>query len=189
MKKILTAFFQGLIVFIPSIITLFVLLQLFNFFTNIFSIIGLSENQFINTSICLVLTIVFITLLGWLTGNYFFKNIFSLLEDKLENAPLIKHIYSPIKDFTNAFIGNKKKFNKPVLVLTNPQANIEEIGFITRENLSDLTISDKVAVYIPMSYSISGRLIIVPTSQVKPLDTEASEVMKFIVTGGVSEID
>jgi uncharacterized membrane protein len=104
-------------------------------------------------------------------------------------VPFIRHIYSPIKDFTNAFMGNKRRFNKPVLVLTNPDANIEEVGFVTNEDLTHLNIHDKVAVYLPMSYSLSGRLVIVPSKQVKPLDADAAEAMKFIVSGGVSDAD
>ena len=107
----------------------------------------------------------------------------------MEHAPFIRHIYSPIKDFTNAFVGNKKRFNKPVLVLTNPAAEIEEIGFITQEDLKDFHITDKVSVYLPMSYSLSGRLIIVPIKNVKPLRADAADTMKFVVSGGVTEKD
>ena len=110
-------------------------------------------------------------------------------EDKLEQAPFIRHIYSPIKDFTNAFVGNKRKFNKPVLVLTNPLSNIEEIGFITHEDLSHMNIKDKVAVYLPSSYAISGRLILVPKEHIKPLTAEAGDAMKFVVSGGVTDVE
>ena len=103
--------------------------------------------------------------------------------------PLIKHIYSPIKDFMNAFMGNKKRFTKPVLVLTNPQANIQEIGFITQDDLSEWDIKDKIAVYLPLSYSFSGKLIIVPKEQISPLKADGSEAMKFIVSGGVTDVD
>ena len=89
----------------------------------------------------------------------------------------------------NAFMGNKKKFTKPVLVLTNPQANIQEVGFITQDDLTDWGISDKIAVYLPMSYSFSGRLVIIPKTQITILNIEGSEAMKFIVSGGVTEMD
>lgn len=127
--------------------------------------------------------------LGILASSYIFKRLFSFLEDKLEHVPFIRHIYSPVKDFTNAFVGNKKRFNKPVLVLTNPTANIHEIGFITQENLKDFNIQDKVAVYLPFSYSLSGKLIIVPIENVKPLEADAADAMKFVVSGGVTDVD
>ena len=66
---------------------------------------------------------------------------------------------------------------------------MEEIGFITQEDLKDFNIKDKVAVYLPMSYSLSGRLIIVPIKNIKPLQADASDTMKFVVSGGVTDID
>lgn len=189
MKKFLTFFLQGLILFIPFAITVAILFQLFGFFEGIFSIIGITESRPLNTLLGLLFTLAFITGMGILASTFVFKNFFSYVEDKLEHAPFIRHIYSPIKDFTNAFMGNKRKFNRPVLVMTNPQANIEEIGFITHEDMSDLKIKDKVAVYLPYSYSLSGRLVIVPHSQIKPMETDAAETMKFIVSGGVTDVD
>lgn len=189
MKQFLRYFLQGLILFIPLIITAFILFKLFDVFTSLFSFIGFTENTALNTLLGLVLTFGCIAMLGLLASSYIFKNVFSYFENKLEHAPFIKHIYSPVKDFTNAFVGNKKKFNKPVLVLTNSEANIEEIGFITQEDLKDFGIADKVAVYLPMSYSLSGRLIIVPKNNVKLLNANGSDAMKFIVSGGVTDKD
>jgi uncharacterized membrane protein len=134
-------------------------------------------------------TLIFVSLLGVLASSFLFKRIFSFFEDKLEHAPFIRHIYSPIKDFTNAFVGNKKRFNKPVLVLTNPPANIYEIGFLTQEDLTDFGIRDKVAVYLPLSYSLSGKLIIVPRENIQPLEADAGNAMKFVVSGGVTDVD
>jgi uncharacterized membrane protein len=171
------------------IITIAVIATLFDYLTRLFSFIGVSDNVVVNTALGLIVTIGIITVLGILASSFVFQQFFSFLEDKLEHAPFIRHIYSPIKDFTNAFMGNKKRFNKPVLVLTNPDAKIEEIGFITNEDLKELQILNKVAVYIPMSYSLSGRLIVVPKEYVKTLDADPPEVMKFIVSGGVSDVD
>jgi len=189
MRRLLKYFLQGLILFIPLIITLIVLFKLFDFFAGIFSFIGFSNSTLVNTILGLIFTFGFIAALGILASSFLFQRFFSFVENKLEHAPFIRHIYSPIKDFTNAFVGNKKRFNKPVLVVTNREANIEEIGFITNEDLRELAINDKVAVYMPMSYSLSGRLIIVPKQNIKPIDSDPAEVMKFIVSGGVSDVD
>lgn len=189
MRKLLTYFIQGLILFIPLIITFFVFFELFDFFARLFSFIGFEENAFLNTVLGLAGTIGAIALLGMLASSYVFKNVFSYFEDKLEHAPFIRHIYSPVKDFTNAFVGNKRRFNQPVLVLTNVAANIEEIGFITQEDLSDFNIEDKVAVYLPYSYSLSGRLLIVPKENVRRLDSNGADAMKFVVSGGVTDKD
>jgi uncharacterized membrane protein len=189
MKKFFRFFLQGLILFIPLIITCIILLKLFDFFVSLFSFAGFSDNIFLNTLMGLVVTLGFVTLLGLLASSFIFKQVFNFFEDKLEHAPFIRHIYSPVKDFTNAFVGNKKRFNKPVMVLTNQNADIHEIGFITQEDLKDLGITGKVAVYLPLSYSLSGRLIIVSRENIKPLDAVSGDVMKFIVSGGVTDVD
>ncbi len=189
MKKFISFFIQGLILFIPIIITLAILFKLYDFFSGIFSYFGIVENTILNTIIGFAITVGAITAMGVVASSFVFTKFFNILEDKLEHAPFIRHIYAPIKDFTNAFMGNKKRFNKPVLVVTNPQANIEEIGFLTSEDLKELHIMEKVAVYLPYSYSLSGRLIIVPKSQIKPLEADAAETMKFVVSGGVADVE
>jgi uncharacterized membrane protein len=189
MKDFLKYFLQGLLLFIPLIITVFVLMKLFDFFAGLFSFVGFSNSTFVNTGLGLILTVGFVTILGILASSFVFKQIFTFVEDKLEHVPFVRHIYSPIKDFTNAFVGNKKRFNKPVLVVTNVESKIEEIGFITNHDLTHLGVKEKVAVYMPLSYSLSGRLIIVPKENVKSLDADAAEAMKFVVSGGVTDVD
>jgi uncharacterized membrane protein len=99
-------------------------------------------------------------------------------------------VYGSIKDFMSAFVGSKKRFNKPVLITINKENNIQQLGFITKEDLSELKISKgTVAVYVPLSYSISGNLLIVPTDHITVVDASSAEVMKFIVSGGVTDID
>ncbi len=187
MKNILKYFLQGIILLIPLSITLIILFKLFDFFSSFLSLVGLTGNYYLDTLIGLGFLIVFVTLTGLLASSFVFKSLFNFFEDKLEHTPFIKHIYSPIKDFMGAFSGNKKSFTKPVLVLTNPQANIEEIGFITHDDLTELGIKDKVAVYLPYSYSFSGKTVIVSRDQIKPLNIEGSDAMKFVLTGGVTE--
>lgn len=189
MKKFISFFIQGLILFIPIIITLAILFKLYDFFSGLFSYFGIVENSILNTIIGFAITVGAITVMGIIASSFVFTKFFNILEDRLEHAPFIRHIYAPIKDFTNAFMGNKKRFNKPVLVMTNPQASIEEIGFLTSEDLKELHIKEKVAVYLPYSYSLSGRLIIVPRNQIKPLEADAAETMKFVVSGGVADVE
>lgn len=189
MKRFLYYFFQGLLLFIPIIITLAILFKVFDFFSGLFSFIGFSNNTILNTILGLVLSLAVIALMGVLASSFVFKRFFDLIEDRLEHVPFIRHIYSPIKDFTNAFMGNKKRFNKPVLVTIDKANNIQQLGFITQTDLADLNIKDKVAVYLPLSYSLSGKLIIIPSSQIEKVDKDAPEVMKFIISGGVTDVE
>jgi uncharacterized membrane protein len=90
----------------------------------------------------------------------------------------------------SAFVGSKKRFNKPVLVTINKENNIQQLGFITKEDLSDLSLKkDHVAVYVPLSYSFSGNLLIVPSDHITVVDHSSAEVMKFIVSGGVTDME
>lgn len=189
MNKLLKYFLQGLVLFIPLGLTVIVFVKLFQFFEGLFSFVGVTGYPFIDTIISGVFLVVFITLLGMLATSFIFKSLFSYFEKKLEEAPFVRHIYSPIKDFMNAFMGNKKRFTKPVLVLTNPQANVQEIGFITQDDLHEWGIKDKYAVYLPYSYSFSGRLVIVPKENITPINADGGEAMKFIVSGGVTDVE
>lgn len=189
MTGFIRIFIQGLIVFIPLAFTVYVLVKLFDIFSSFFSFINFTDVDAVKTVLGLVLTVTFIFLLGLLASSYIFKHIFTYFEEKLENAPFIRHIYSPVKDFTNAFMGNKRKFNRPVLVLIEPTANLHQIGFITNDDLAQFGLKDMVSVYLPLSYSLSGRLVIVPSSHIKPLSSNPAETMKFVVTGGVSDVE
>ncbi|MDI9341872.1 MAG: DUF502 domain-containing protein [Sediminibacterium sp.] len=189
MKRFLYYFVQGLLLFIPVIITFAILFKVFDFFSGIFSFFGFSSNTLLNTVLGLILSLSVIALMGVLASSLVFKHFFNWMEEKLEHAPLIRHIYSPIKDFTGAFVGNKKRFNKPVLVTVDKLNSIQQLGFITQTDLSDLGIKERVAVYLPLSYSLSGKLIIVPTEQIQKVDKDAPEVMKFIISGGVTDVD
>jgi uncharacterized membrane protein len=105
----------------------------------------------------------------------------------LNRLPLFKFLYSSIKDLTEAFVGEEKKFNEPVLVdLGN---DVKKIGFLTQKDLSVLGLPGQVAVYFPYSYSFAGQVVVVPETKVKPIDRSAAEIMKFVISGGVSGIE
>jgi uncharacterized membrane protein len=106
----------------------------------------------------------------------------------LNRLPLFKFLYSSIKDLTEAFVGEEKKFNEPVLVTMN-EMGVKKIGFLTQKDLSGLGLPGEVAVYFPWSYSFAGQVVIVPADKIKHLDKNAAEMMKFVISGGVSGLD
>ncbi|GAB4138504.1 MAG: DUF502 domain-containing protein [Bacteroidia bacterium] len=190
MKKILSYFIQGLIVVVPGVITGLVLYQIASWFWSLFQKLDTVVHPYVDPLIIIGAVIAFIILLGMFASSFFAKLFMDEFEKVLERIPVIRHIYSPVKDFTSAFIGNKKKFSNPVLVTTNLSSNIREIGFITDDDLTEFGIGKEyVAVYMPMSYAISGRVLIVPREQVQILNTDAADTMKFIVSGGISQVD
>jgi uncharacterized membrane protein len=187
--KLFRYFTQGLLVLVPIGITIIILLKIYSFISSLLHKLDLPADNVVVVAITTISVIAAIILIGLFASSIIFQYIFSFFEKVLENTPGIKHVYSPVKDFMQAFVGNKKKFNKPVLVLTNPAAGIEEIGFITDEDLSEFKIKDKVAVYMPHSYAFSGKLLIVPKENIKPLDAKSGDTMKYIVTGGVADVN
>lgn len=190
MKNIARYFIQGLLVIVPVAITALVVFKIISFFSGLFASFGIIVNPVVDFFIVGSISILFILLVGFLGSSFFFGPIFSAIEHWIERAPLIKVVYSSIKDFLSAFVGSKKKFNRPVLVDIDKQNKIQQIGFITNENLSQMDLpEDKVAVYFPFSYSFTGKLLLIAKENVHALDISSSEVMKFVVSGGVTEID
>lgn len=130
-----------------------------------------------------------ITLVGILSSRYIRNPLFAIFEKAVEKTPLIKLIYSSVKDLIEAFVGEKRRFTKPVLVKLEKDSEISRIGFITQEDLSLMGVEKgRVAVYLPFSYSFAGELIIVPRANIQPLNTSGTDAMKFIISGGVTEI-
>jgi uncharacterized membrane protein len=133
---------------------------------------------------------IIILITGFLGSSIIFRPIFIMFDNFLEQTPLVKTLYSSAKDFLSAFVGSKKRFNQPVLITINKENNIQQLGFVTQEDLGELKIAaGTIAVYVPLSYSLSGNLLIVPVDHITRVDASSSEVMKFIVSGGVTDID
>ncbi|GIV29924.1 MAG: hypothetical protein KatS3mg028_0990 [Bacteroidia bacterium] len=188
MKKLLTYFIQGIAVLIPVIVTLYIIIKIISIFVDFFVWIGITGNVLLDVLLGLIVMLMVIIGVGVMASNYFFGNLMHFFENQFEKLPLIRHIYSPVKDFTEAFVGNKKKFKYPVLVQTSPQNNYKEIGFVTRQDLSDMGMEDYVAVYIPFSYSLAGRMILIQKQYIEPFSQNPTDTMKFIISGGIYDM-
>lgn len=127
-----------------------------------------------------------ITLIGYLSTNYIFKTLGRWFDAGMSRIPLVKIIYSTVRDLLSAVVGDKRKFNKPVLVRINRENDLHQIGFITQSDLSALGLHEMVVVYFPHAYAISGYHYFVHKENIKPLNVSGQEAMKFIVSGGVS---
>lgn len=188
MKKVMNYFLQGLLYTAPFGITAYIIYVVFNFTNNL---LDDYLEKVINIDIpgLGLVVIFFILVLIGIIGRSIIAQPFKILFKRLiEKAPLLKLIYSALNDLFSAFVGKERKFNKPVLVLVNPISNLEKLGFLTAEDLSKIDEKDKVAVYFPHSYNFSGELFIVPKTQVRLLDINPAVAMKFIVSGGISDI-
>lgn len=181
-RLLLSYFFRGLLVLVPVTVILWALWQSFAFLDNIIpmDVPGLG----------LVALLAIVTLAGWLASSYLFEPFAELGELLLERVPFLKTLYGAVKDLMEALVGNKKKFDRPVLVRLGPGMDVQRVGFMTQGDLTHLGIGpDRVAVYLPHAFAWSGNLVIVPAANVFPLEASAPEVMKFVVSGGVSRLD
>lgn len=199
LKKLLQYFFQGLIVLAPIGITLWVVIGLFRwidgFLPNLINALfpNLLEQDAAGNlkslpGLGFIVVILLVLIVGWISSIFVVGRLVTLLDTVLEKTPGIKFIYSSVKDFLEAFAGNKKKFDKPVLV--NVDANdVWRIGFITQQSSIDFGMVDHVTVYVPHSYAISGITYFVPRERIKPLkDISAADAMKYTVSGGVTDV-
>lgn len=180
-KALATYFIRGLLVVLPTALTLFALYELFILLDEL-----IPFHPFPGSGILSLFLII--TFLGVLANSLIAKPIASAFKKGLNKAPLIKTIYDSILDLTKAFVGPKRKFNHAVMVRLSSESNIRKLGFVTSEDLSSIGLdSEHVAVYLPHSYAFSGVVHIVRKEDITPLNAKASDVMKFIVSGGVTD--
>ena len=178
MKKISQYFLQGLLFLVPLFVTVYVIYWVF---VRIDGILDMPV-----PGVGFIVTIVFVTLVGFGASNFLTRNIVGLVDKMFARLPLVKMIYTAIKDLVNAFVGDKKSFNRPVQVVIDRESNLRVLGFATRDSLDSIGIQDSMAVYLPQSYNFAGNLIIVDREQVIPMSADPGEVMKLVVSGGVS---
>ena len=196
-KKVFKYFLRGLIYLVPLALTIWILYESISYANKLFLPVVDEINSYTDfdapwLGIVFAFSSIFIVLviIGYVGSILIATPINSLFRKLLKRAPLVKTIYSSIKDLMNTFVGNKKGFSEPVLVKVYENSTIERIGFVTSEDVQDLNIEDgKVLVYLPHSYAISGQLFVVEKKHVKPIDCSASEVMKLVVSAGITEIE
>jgi uncharacterized membrane protein len=179
LKRITNYFLQGLIFLAPIAITIYVF---YIAFVKIDSWLGLPVR-----GAGFVITLAGVTLIGFLASNFLTKRVLHLIERIMARLPFVKLLHSALKDVLTAFVGDQKRFDKPVLVEVFPGAGVKAFGFITRESLERFALEDHVAVYFPQSFNFAGNLLMYPRRQVQVLKTESAKLMAFIVSGGVTE--
>jgi uncharacterized membrane protein len=199
-RKLFRYFLQGLIILAPISITIFAVVSLFNWIDGILpnllhglfpKAIRLDEygNPKSYPGLGFIIVIVLVLLVGYVSSSFVVSRLVELFDNILEKTPGIKIIYSTVKDFFEAFAGNKRKFDKAVLVNVDA-ADVWRIGFITQEDCREFGLEEHVAVYLPQSYAFAGHLYLVKRERVRLLqDINSAEAMKFAISGGVTEID
>jgi uncharacterized membrane protein len=183
-KNLLKYFLQGVLVLAPITITGWLLYWMFT------KIDGILRPYVNIPGLGFVIIIVFVILIGWISSTIIITSILNMFDSWLDRTPGIKFIYSSIKDLFGAFAGDKKKFDKAVLI--NAFADdVWIIGFLTDEEMDKFEMGAlHVSVYVPQSYNFAGQLYILPRSRVRKLEHLTSgDAMKYAVTGGVVDVD
>lgn len=178
MRDFAKHFLRGLLITAPVVITIYVCWLLIS---TIDGWLGIDI-----PGVGLLLTVAAITLIGMFASNLVTRSVLSWVDQALEGLPFVRFLYTATKDLLNAFVGEHRKFNRPVRVQLGPTPDLFTLGFVTADSLENLDLAGHVAVYMPQSYNFAGQLIIVPLSHVTPLAVDSADVMAFIVSGGVA---
>lgn len=186
-------FLQGILVLAPVSITVYIVYQLFTWLDRLIPVYinlsGDSQKPFYLPGLGFVLVMAGIMLVGWLSSFFVIGRLLSFFDHALERTPGIKTIYSFVKDFSEAFAGKKRKFQKAVLVSVL-QPDVWQVGFVTNEDLEQFGMREFVTVYVPNSYAVAGNLYFVKRDRIRLLaDVAAPDALKFAISGGVVEVE
>jgi uncharacterized membrane protein len=197
--KLVNYFFQGLIILAPIVITAWAVLSLFNFVDDILpnllhvlfpDLVKLNPQGYPEKipGLGFLVVVVIVLVVGYISSLFFISKFVDFFGSVFEKTPGIKIIYTTVKDFLEAFAGNKRKFNKPVLVNVDA-ADVWRMGFITQTDLSQFEMREHVCVYVPHSYAFSGITYFVKQDRIKIIkDVNSTDAMKLIVSGGVTDV-
>ncbi len=181
MSRLFNYFLRGLVVVVPLALTLYVCTVIF---TTIDSWLGLRIR-----GVGFVLALVLITLVGFMASGLITRSLIGALDRTFERLPFVRLLYSSAKDMLNAFVGEKRRFDKPVLVSLSADGSLKILAFLTSDSLGTLGLVDQVTVYMPQSYGFAGHILVVPANRVERIDADAADVMAFIISGGVTQVE
>jgi len=188
--RIMRLFFKGLGTIIPIALTVAIVVWL----------AGIAERG-IGSMIKLVLPeawyiagmglvggIAVVLAIGLLSQVWLFRKLIDLGEAILDRMPVVKSVFRATKDFVEYFSSeNADRFNQAVMV-RHPEFKFGVMGFITREDFSNLPFGEEgeVAVYLPLSYQVAGYTIFVPKDWCEPIDLPFEDAVRLILTAGMS---
>ncbi len=179
MTRLFDYFFRGLIVLAPAVLTVYVFWLIFS-----------KVDQWLGFRIPgagIAVTVALITLFGFLTSTVLARWVLGFVDRMFNRLPLVRLVYSSTRDLLDAFVGEKRRFDRPVVVSTHADGVEKAFGFVTSETMTRFGLDQHVTVYLPFSYTFTGVIRIYPKSSVRPLATDSAELMAFVVSGGVTE--
>lgn len=187
MKRWFKYFMNGFLIMAPITLTVYILISIFGWLDEMFDI-GEVPGYGRIPGLGLLVIVLLLTLVGFIGSSFMVRPFLVLTERILAKVPIVSIIYSSLKDLFDAFVGDNQKFNCPVVCKMSETPEVHRMGFITQDDLSSLHLHDLVAVYFPHSYNISGEVWFVKKDNVRFVELPSSEIMKFIVSGGVAKL-
>jgi uncharacterized membrane protein len=189
MKTLAKTFFQGLLVFVPLAGSIGLVWWVVTLLDDLYARVGEFYPPLAGVpGIGLGITLVIVMALGFMTTNVVGKKVVDWVEGAMKRLPVVSLLYSSLKDLLGAFVGDKRSFDRPVMVNLFPEQGIRVFGFVTCQHFDDVRLSGHVAVYLPQSYNFAGSLLIVKKELIEPVDADSAQFMAFIVSGGVAEM-
>lgn len=180
MNTLAKRFGQGLLILAPIAITVYVVYSLVTTVDGWLDI-GIP-------GLGLMIVVAGITLIGFLASNVAGRRVVSFIETGMTRLPVVKLLYTSLKDLFNAFVGDRRSFEHPVMVDIGREREVKVLGFMTCEHFDDPQLAGYVAVYLPQAYAFAGNLLVVPRERVSPIDADGAQFMAFVVSGGVAEM-
>lgn len=180
MNWLIKNFLRGLVIVVPIAITVYVIVEAFLWVDRLL--------ELKTPGLGFAVTIVVIIAVGVLATNIVGRTLLRLTETIFTRAPIVRIVYAAVKDLLEAFVGDQKRFDKPVVVALTADAAVRSFGFVTQDDLEFLAMPGHVAVYLPFSYSMAGGLVVVPRERVERLEADSASMMALVISGGVSRV-
>jgi len=191
-RALLNYLIKGLLIVLPIALSIYIVIwavTTVDSWLNVNNILGVDPITGASRNIPglgLALVIALTLVAGIFVTNFVTEPMYNWFSRWMNRLPGLNFLYSSIKDLAEAFVGDEKKFNHPVLVEMN--SDIKRIGFLTQGDLNAIGLPGDCIVYFPFSYSFAGQVCVVNKEKIKELNMSAAEAMKLVVSGGVSHI-
>ena len=189
-RKLVSYFLQGLLFITPIGVTVFVVVWFVNLVDDLFFPLIEGFLPWHIPGLGLIIAFIWLALLGYIIAHLISLSAINWFDQWMKKAPLVKVIYFAVKDLINVFFDKGDKLGKPIKVLVQRDPVQYRFGFVTRSDMSEFGFGeDMISVYLPFSYGVMGNQLVVKKEDTEYVDISSSEMMKFIVSGGVVQVD
>jgi len=182
-KQLRKSFFTGLLVVIPIGATIYILIFLIDILNELLPF------SFLPYGTGIVLTIILITLVGFMTTNFIGKRLIEVGEQVIFRIPLVKNVYAAVKQISDAMLSSPGKKYRRVVLIEYPRKGIYTLAFVTgiaKGEIQNKTTSNVINLFVPTTPNpTSGFYLMVPENDVIDLEISVEEAFKLLISGGM----